>query len=338
MQPDITKIKNFVDSAKRIVIIQADNPDGDSLSSALALEHIFGDMGKEPILYCGVDIPGYLRYMEGWDRVSNELPAGFDASIIVDTGSLLLLETLQKSGKLSWLAGKPCMVLDHHKTESTISFATIAHCPEAAATGEAIYELACELEWPLNLQARQFIATAIMADSLGLISEGASARTIHIIAELVEDGVSLASLEKARRSMQKKSPELLTYKGHLLERVEYHEDQRIAMIIIPWPEIEKYSHQYNPSMLVIDEMRMVEKVAIAIAIKLYPGGRITGKIRANHGFGVADKLAEHFGGGGHIYASGFRVTDGRNIDDVKVSLLSKGRELLDNIYNEKLSE
>lgn len=322
------QIKQFIESAQKIVIVQADNPDGDSLASSLALEHILGDMGKEPVLYCGVAVPSYLRYMDGWDRVVNELPSDFDASIIVDTGSLLLLETLEKSGKLSWLASKPCLVLDHHQTESTITFASITHAPTAVATGEVIYELADKLDWPLNLQAQEFIAIAIMSDSLGLISEGASARSIHIIAELVDHGVSLARLETARRAMQKKSPELLDYKGKLLQHIEYHTDQRIAIVTIPWPEIEKYSHLYNPSMLVIDDMRMVEHVGLAVAFKLYPDGRITGKIRANYGCNIADKLAEHFGGGGHVYASGFRVTDGRSIDEVKAALISKATELL----------
>jgi phosphoesterase RecJ-like protein len=310
-------IKQFIDKAQKIVIIQADNPDADSLASSLALEHILGDMGKEIVMFCGVDIPQYLRYLDGWDRVVNELPSSFDASIIVDTSAINLLETLQKTKKLSWLSSKPSLILDHHETESTIDFATITYSPDAAvATGEVIYELALKFGWQVSEQAASFIATSILGDSLGLTSEGTTARSVHIVGELVEKGVQLARLENARRSLQKKTPELLAYKGRLLERVQYSDDQRIATIVIPWDEIEKYSHQYNPSILVLDEMRQVEKVALAIAFKTYPDGRITGKIRTNYGCPVAAKLAEHFGGGGHVYASGFRVTDGRPLNEI----------------------
>src|ERR1039458_5513962 len=79
--PEAAKIKELVDTASKIIIIQADNPDADSLGSALALEHILGDLGKEPLLYSAVDMPGYLRYMSGWDRVSKDLPPKFDLSI-----------------------------------------------------------------------------------------------------------------------------------------------------------------------------------------------------------------------------------------------------------------
>lgn len=322
------QIKKLVNEAQKIVIIQADNPDGDSLASSLALEHILGDLGKTPIQYCGVDIPDYLKYMKGWDRVVNELPSSFDLSIIVDTGSVKLLETLQMKSKISWIASKPCIVLDHHQTPSTIDFAEVSYSPKAVSTTEVIYELAKKLAWPISTEVSEYIAVGILSDSLGLITEDTSARSIHIIAELVENGISLAELDNRRRKLQKKSPELVSYKGRLLERVEYNQDQTIAMIMIPWKEIEKYSHAYNPSMLVIDEMRQVEKVCLAIAFKLYPDGRITAKIRANYGFPVAAGLAEHFDGGGHRYASGFRVTDGRNYEKVKQQAIEKAEQLL----------
>ena len=54
---------------------------------------------------------------------------------------------------------------------------------------------------------------------------------------------------------------------------------------------------------------MVEGVEIAVAIKTYPDGKVTGKIRTTSDFAYADKIAEYFGGGGHPYAAGFRTYD-----------------------------
>lgn len=50
---------------------------------------------------------------------------------------------------------------------------------------------------------------------------------------------------------------------------------------------------------------MVEGVEVAIAIKTYPDGKLTGKIRVNEP--VADAIAGYFGGGGHAYAAGFKI-------------------------------
>lgn len=332
-------IQSILAKAKRIVIIQADNPDGDSLASSLALEQMLGDMGKEPLLYCGIDMPQHLTYLPGWDRVSKELPSQFDASIIVDTSSLGLLEMLDKSGHKSWVATKPTIVIDHHaNVQNTITFATAVWNQPGVATGEVIYELATTLNWPINLEAANMLATAILSDSLGLTTDQTTARSIHIIAELVERGVQLAALDNTRRELMRKSPELVHYKGQLLQRVEYHDNDRIATVDIPWEEIEKFSHAYNPSMLVIDDMRWSENTAVAVSFKQYPDGKITAKIRANFGSPVASKLAEHFGGGGHDYAAGFKMTDSKPLNEVKSECIRVASELLDKLEQEKSDE
>jgi phosphoesterase RecJ-like protein len=328
-------IQEAISNASRILILQADNPDGDSLASALALEQILGDMGKEPFLYCGVEMPTYLRYLEGWDRVSRDIPGKFDLSIIVDTSALSLFENLQKTNQYQWVASKPCIVIDHHDVELTIPFATINHNEKAVATGELIYELAAKHGWPLNDTTNKMLAVSILSDSLGLMSEGTTARSIHIIGELVEKGVSLAELESLRRETQRKKPELIRYKGELLQRVEYFAGDRIATVTIPWAEIEKYSYAYNPSMLVIEDMRLSENTDIAIAFKIYKDNKVTAKIRCNFGVTIANKVAEHFGGGGHPYASGFKVTDGRSFNEIKSECIRITTELLDTLKAEK---
>lgn len=313
------------------MVVQADNPDVDSLASSLALEQILHEMGKEPIVYCGVDLPSYMRHLPGSDRVVKEMPNKFDASIIVDTSSDSLLEQLYLSGAKAWLAAKPSIVLDHHATAPTITFASVMCVHEAVASSEIIYELAQQLKWPLNLTAKKLITAAILSDSLGLTTEATSSRSIHIIAELVEAGVSLPELESARRESMRRAPELIHYKGRLLERVEFHSDNRITSLTIPWSEIEKYSPLYNPPMLVIDDMRMGRDTEMAICFKLYPNGKITAKVRCNWGSGIADKLAEYFGGGGHPYAAGFKIQDGRDFEKLKEEAIATAAKLLDEI-------
>lgn len=335
---EAAKINELIQSAQRIVIIQADNPDGDSMGTALALEQIIGDMGKFPYLYCGANIPTYLRHLEGWDRINQDLPSTFDLSIIVDTSANGLLSNLEKSGQKTWLMSRPSIILDHHDVESTITFSTVLCNKPAVATGEVVYELAKQLGWPLNVQAQSMIATAILSDSLGLTTPATSARSIHIIAELVEGGVNLPEIDTKRRETYRKSIEVTQYKGALLQRIEYFADSRVATITIPWDEIQEYSPHYNPSMLVMEDMRLTTGTHIAIAFKTYSDGHMTAKIRANYGYPIANKLAEKFGGGGHEYSSGFKVSDGRPFNEVKSECIQYAATLLDNLEQEQTDE
>ncbi len=298
----------LVAEAQKIIVIQAENPDGDSLGSSLALEEILSDIGKDVKLYAPVEIPKYLRYLNGWDRVENTFDTKADLAVIVDTSAdVLISKVLEAPGVRHFLETRPVLVIDHHTTASTLSFDHELITQDVVATSEVIYRLAEHAGWSVNAQAAEDLLAAILSDTLGLSTQNVSAQTLRTAAELIERGAVPSTIETRRRSFMKKSPEILAYKGELIGRIEYLLGGRLALIHIPWDEIQRYSDQYNPSMLVLDEMMFVEGVSVAVGIKTYPDGKVTGKIRAN--IPIAEQIAGFFGGGGHSYAAGFRAYD-----------------------------
>lgn len=315
--------------AEHVVVIQADNPDADSLASALALEHILGDAGKTVSLYCGVDTPTYLRYLPGWDRVSHDLPKIFDATVIVDCANITLLEQLERTGQLSAVKNRPVYVIDHHDVEPNLPFGFHSLIDtKAVSTGEVIYDLAKTSGLDISLEASELIATSILADSLGLTTEDVTASSVRIVADLVDKGVSLAKLDAARRAASTKARDIIAYKGRLLQRIEYYANNQLALVTIPWVEIEQFSPLYNPAVLALEELRSAEGVKLSVVLKVYPDGKITGKLRCNYGSLIAGDLAAHFGGGGHAAASGFKTNDWK-LDELKSELIKQAQILLD---------
>lgn len=312
--------KQLIDSAQKIMVIQAENPDGDSLGSALALEEILSDLGKDVHLYCDVEMPKYLHYINGWDRVTQDFDTSADLAIIVDTTSeTLISKALEINGARHFLESHPVLVIDHHtETETTLQFDHQILAEEAVATSEIIYKLAAQFDWKMTPQAAEDMLIAIMSDSLGLTTQNVTASTFHTVGELVALGAHNSVIEERRREYMKKSAEILSYKGRLLDRIEYSLDGQLATVHIPWEEIAQFSDQYNPSVLVLDEMRLVIGVKIAVAFKTYPDGKITGKIRSN--YPIAEQVAGFFGGGGHKYAAGFRVFE--SYDKIMTELIS----------------
>lgn len=300
------KAHSMIIEATRIIVIQAENPDGDSLGSALALEEILGDLGKDVSLYCPVDVPKYLRYIHSWDRVSNDFNTKADLAIIVDTSAdVLLSKVLETPGLRHFLETHPVLVLDHHATDSSLSFDHELVNSHVVATGELIYSLAADAGWSINAQAAEDMMIAIMSDSLGLTTTGVSPETFFVAGKLAELGASNAVIEERRREFMKKSPEILAYKGKLIDRIEYLCDGKLALVHVPFDEIEQYSDQYNPGALIGDELRLVEGVEVSCVIKTYPDGKLTARLRSNSP--ISEMIAGYFGGGGHPYAAGFRV-------------------------------
>jgi phosphoesterase RecJ-like protein len=326
----INDIKQVVDSAQRILVIQADNPDGDSLGSALALESILGDLGKDVWLYCGVDVPGYLKYLAGWDRVMSTIPSKFDATIIVDTSANSLLESLNGTDERNWVAAKPVIVLDHHKdVVCDIPYATIVvNDSSFVSTGELIYQISKDLGWSVSAISGEFLLQSILSDTLGLTSEAPNGDTYRRIAELLDNGVSRSKLEAQRRELSKMHPKVYAYKAELIKRTEFYNDGRTAVVVIPEAELYDISPLYNPNALFLSEVLMVEGVDVGISFKVYKN-RVTAAIKCSDNAQIAGEIAEQFGGGGHPYAAGFKIEAGNIVfDEIKGDVLAKVTELL----------
>ncbi|MDO4781282.1 MAG: DHH family phosphoesterase [Candidatus Saccharibacteria bacterium] len=297
---------DLITHAQRIIVIQAENPDGDSVGSSLALEEILSDLGKTVQLHCPIELPKYLRYIKGWDRVTPDLDTAADLIIIVDTtAEVLLSKTFEIPGARHLFDTRPVLVIDHHLTDSALTFDHTLLSEPAVSTSEVIYHLASQAGWTINERAAEHLLIALMSDSRGLTTQSSTAESFFVAGKLTELGASNAEIEERRREFMKKAPEILQYKGELLQRIEYFLDGRLALVHIPFDDIQAYSDRYNPSVLVLDEMRLVEGVEVAIAIKTYPDGKLTGKLLTNAP--VAADIAGYFGGGGHAYAAGFRI-------------------------------
>ena len=317
---------DFIKDKQKICIIQAENPDGDSLGSAVAFDYLLGD--KDVSLYCPVDIPKYLHYFADWSRVTNEFDFRADGYIIVDTAAEVLLSKLLDDAAIrNRLYSAPVLVIDHHETEDDLDFAHESIIEVCPACAEVIYKIAKDAQMKIGLEAAEAIFQGILSDTLGLTSSSVTAETFEIAAELTRLGANISELEDRRREFMKKSPRILDYKADLIKRIEYSLDGALATVHIPWDDIREYSDEYNPNVLILEEMRLVEGVKVAVAVKTYPDGKVTGKIRTALEAPIAEKIAEFFGGGGHPQAAGFRTYD-ISYDDVVSDLVKIIPELL----------
>jgi bifunctional oligoribonuclease and PAP phosphatase NrnA len=331
-------LSNFLADKKSIVVVQGDNPDADSLASSLALEEILGNLGYSVTMYCSIDVANHLRYLDGWDRVTAELPNNFDCWVMVDCEYIRLLDNAKKAGALGKLLKKPLLIIDHHDSPSDIDFAEVLVCdPKSGATGQVIYNLCRLMNWDVSQAAAEFMTVSILSDTLGFNSDflKGNSSPLRVVADLVDLGVSLSELNDLRLRQFQISPEIFRYKAELMNRVEFHYDNKIATIDIPHDEIKEYSMSYNPT-VILDDARMVEGLAVGIGFKSYERDgavyRITARIRCGFGYTIAATLASHFeGGGGHKYAAGFKV-EGKDLDlaDIKKQTIDKATELLIN--------
>ena len=221
-------------------------------------------------------------------------------------------------------------MIDHHETADDLNFPHESIIEVRPSCTEVIYRIAKDLRFDINKEAAEALFQGLLSDTLGLTSASVSAETFEIAAELTRLGASISELEERRREFMKKSPRILDYKADLIHRIEYSLEGSLATVHIPWEDIREYSDEYNPNVLILEEMRLVEGVQVAVTIKTYPDGKVTGKIRTSPDAPIAEKIAGYFGGGGHPLAAGFRTYD-TTYEDVVRDLVKIIPEMLKDV-------
>jgi phosphoesterase RecJ-like protein len=301
---DILELGRLVDGAKTILLLQPDKPDGDSLASMLALEEIFGDLGKTTHMYTGGRVEDYLNHLPGWDRVSNDWPDHYDLAILVDTAAPNQVARMLGAHHPA-LRKHPWVVIDHHGGERTDMDGTTMELldAKAAATSEIIYRIAKTLGWLLNERACQRLVASLFADTLNLTTPSVTTRTIEIFAALVKLGkVDVSALHRAYREATATDPDLLAVKGQLLQGVEFFADGKIALVVVPQDVVKAYRQRTSLSALVMFEMLWARGVKVAAVMSDY-GTIIRTSLRARAP--IAAKVAAELGGGGHPMAAAF---------------------------------
>ena len=154
------------------------------------------------------------------------------------------------------------------------------------------------------------------------------------MAGLVERGVDRVALEELRREASKMPETIFRYKAELIARTELFANNTVAVVSVPQKEINTYSPLYNPAPLIQNDTLQIDTVLVSIVFKLYDTGRVTAAIRCNSAAPIANSLAEKFGGGGHKFASGFKIENGKPFNEIKSECIQRATDLLESIQKD----
>lgn len=301
-QDKIKQLAEAVASSSHILILQPDSPDGDSLGTALGLEEILGDLGKTVSMYSYKAPETYLHFLEGWDRVAQDLPKDFDLAILVDTGSPALIKSALEH-HFAALTSKPFFIIDHHVSRQEFGFTTTEIVEEAVSTSELITRIVQKLDWSINPSAAAKLASALLADSLGLTTSGTTEKSVAALAVLTAAGANLYELSKSRREASAITADLLHLKGKLLESVKFHLGGRLATAEITPDMVARYKNIAEPYTLILSDIQWTKGVELVAVFKNY-GTKINVPLRSTTG--AAGPVAEALDGGGHPNAAAYR--------------------------------
>lgn len=278
----------------RVLIACHRNPDGDTIGSAFALAHALRLMKKSARVYCPDPFP------EDFAAITSENGRDFEPEryIAVDCASAEMLDGAPFADALS-------AVIDHHRV-STLAAPYKYVDERSAACGEIVYELIRRLP----VQPDEYIAKALycaLATDTGCFRyTNTTPRTHRIAAKLLEiaDRDEIADLVK--RLFETKSRRRMALEAFAAEKARFLFEGKAAFLTVTLEDQKRFDVSYADLDPLIDVIRQVEGVKVALCVKERQENEFKVSVRADRGFDACAFCAV-FGGGGHIAAAGCTI-------------------------------
>jgi len=316
MKASFHEIAGAINQAHRIAILSHIRPDCDAIGSQLALALSMQQLGKQISAWNEDGLPESFRFLEKSELINQppSEPEEFDLAIALDTASQQRLGTALRAIRHAnqWIN------IDHHA--SNPGYGDLVYIDTIApATGQIIYEFLRTENWPLTRAAAGALYAAISTDTGSFRYANVTARTFEIAAELIKSGVDAAAIaNKLYESYPKRRVQLL---GQILPHAAFDADDKVASMALTNETKQRLGIQPDDIDGLIDCVRSVDTVVVAIFFEELPEGRIRLSMRSKDDRVDVNKICGEFGGGGHPRAAGARIRG--NMEDVRSKVLKR---------------
>ncbi|WP_010269454.1 DHH family phosphoesterase [Paenibacillus senegalensis] len=293
----------FIQKHDRFLIVSHVNPDGDAISSTLAVAYMLKQLGKTYIAVNEDDIPERFRYLwgyEDWLRTEQLPPdAVYDAVISVDCADYARIGTLKD--RLS--PATPHLNIDHHSTNNGFGSEVLIR-EEAAATAEILDDLADFLGVTWSKDLADCIYTGLLTDTGGFRYSNTSPAVLRKASRLVERGVQASEL--AQCLLEQITSAHVQLLQRALSRLAFEFDGKLAWIYVTLQDIAETKASNEDLEGLVNYPKNIEGVETGMLLKEVSEGVYKASLRSHAIVDVA-KVAQQFGGGGHKRAAGCTI-------------------------------
>lgn len=294
------EIASRLHSYSKILIFPHVNMDGDCLGSSAALCHVLRGFGKEAYVLADGVTPRNLDFLESGTVTRNyDVFDDYDLAVLVDCGSR---SRIGERG-IVFDRARERAVIDHHgvsENDTEFNFGIVES--SSAATAELIYLIASEMGADITLPIAQCIFAAINTDTGSFQHSNTTARTHKIASELYEipgfDGNKITQLLYNRRSLG-----AIQLEGRVVSDMQVYYDGKIILSSITQSLLAETNTEMNESDGIIQKLMSIDGVEIGCILKEIDENTVRASLRAKSFANVA-RVAQNYGGGGHIRAAG----------------------------------
>lgn len=306
MSIDWTELRTTILEPKRFVLTSHVRPDCDALGSELGMAAMLRQMGKEVVIVNDSETPTHLGFIDraneikqlGKDITSDEIVRDFDAFMVLDTSAWI---QLGKMGDVMQEFQGTKLVLDHHVSQDDLG-GKMFKDPKCEATGRLVYEAAKAWGVSITKEMAFVLFTAIATDTGWFRFPSVSGGTYRAIGDLIDAGA--VPSEVYGYLFENDRLQRVNLRGRILSSAKVILDGRLAYSVATQQDfIETGSAPSDTEDTINRTMAIAGVEAALLFVELPNDEGIKVSFRSRSELDVA-KLAQQFGGGGHVAAAG----------------------------------
>lgn len=356
----VTKdILSIIETSKKVLIATHENPEGDAITSVIATGMFLKSLGKEVFLYDKDSIPNNLKFLPWVDKFYHEFPKEpIDLLVVVDCG-----EFSRIGSNYEQVAGINKIInIDHHYTNTGFGHVNLV-IPDASATGEVLFYLflaagaqangltyspyesflSGKLNEPLPSEQnnRSMVLSkidddialclyiSILTDTGSFHYSSANKRSFYICSVLNEYNIDPSVI--ATEVFETKPAEMYMLLGKSLSTLDFFSEGRIASMVGTKKMVREVMDDVDGNKIpglyenFVNYPRSIQGVEIAIFFREISPNEFRLSFRSKSYANVA-VVAEKFGGGGHKYAAGCKISG--DLEEIKKEVYKYCEEVL----------
>lgn len=296
-------VKRFVEMGDDFLVVSHVNPDGDAISSTVAVGWLLDSLGKSFTMMNEEGCPRKFSYLWGAKKIRDLSEADdnrrYKYVIAVDCADY------SRFGQVSTLFAEDVQIanIDHHQTNDYYGDVQLIRS-DAAATAEILYDLLDHFGITWNEDIATCIYTGLLTDTGGFRFSNTTSRVMQLASRLLEFGVKATDLTEHLLERLSKAHIRLLKKA--LATLSFNDDETVCWLSVRSADMKEAKASNEDLEGLVQYPRNIEGVEVGILFKEV--GDDVYKISLRSGGRVdVSAVAQKFGGGGHMRAAGCTI-------------------------------
>lgn len=281
---------------ENIVIARHIGADPDALGSQFALKELLKENFKEKKVYAIGAIASKFRFMGILDKPEN-LDLSKTLLIVLDTPDIKRIDGVDNINDYAYI-----IKIDHHPVVD--KYANIEYIEDCSSTSQIIFKFILENKLKMTSKIAENIYIGIVGDTDRFLHDYTTNETVRLASQLLD--MSNIEFTKLYELIYTRPLSEVRFQGYIYQNLKLTENN-VAYIKLTDEIMKEFEVDSSSAGNMINDLKFVQEILVWVFFSEDTKMNIIKANIRSRGPAIND-VAMLFGGGGHKYASGARLT------------------------------